>query len=186
MAGVFPARLKYSPRLMGARDVLIPNLDCLSAEFWRLGGKRQCPPPPRAHPACSASATGGHRGGGLASGFQPRQPWGHLCGQLGTTQPLRGTAPSPAFRAGKSTSKVGRGLGSSKESGASPAGSAVALGQSFTVKERTTGNNNRRNGWRGTREGVTRPVSPVPPPPHPSRAPSTSETTWGGASLLSL
>lgn len=97
---------------MGARDVLIPNLDCLSAELWRPGREETvapAPPPGRLLPPTLQCLVGTEVGG---LPMDPSQPWGHLHGQLSTTQPLRGAAPSPAFWTAKSTSRVGRGCGS--------------------------------------------------------------------------
>lgn len=92
---------------MGARDVLIPNLDCLSAELWRLGREETVAPAPlpRCLPPPTLQCLVGTEVGGLPMDLS--QPWGHLHGQLGTTQPRRGAAPSPPFWTAKSTGGAG-------------------------------------------------------------------------------
>lgn len=165
---------------MGARDVLIPNLDCLSAELWRPGRKRQCPPPPRApsHPSQGASCLRGFSAWwaqrwGFCLWTPAQSAPGASVQSAGQHQPPRGVAPVPAFWAfpwaRSPASRVGQGLG--------PQASEVLrnLGRGrqtplwprvrVSVWKRTR---DTRGGGRGSQAGgeqVGGPPLPPPPPP---------------------
>lgn len=98
---LFPARLKYSLLAGGSGDVLIPNLDCLSAALWRPG--RETAFPPYTHtlpssPGCLPPLALEH-----LVGTEVRScPWtpapsapGHICAVSWATPTLHEGQPAP-------------------------------------------------------------------------------------------
>ena len=104
--GVFCTfEIRPACRLVGASSVLIPNLDCLSAELWRPGRTDSAPPPPhpsQAPPTSNVLQLPGGHGWGAGLWTPPPAPWWlpgrpSLHHQLGTTRPPRRVAPSPCL-----------------------------------------------------------------------------------------